>query len=151
VIEELIATFVSYILSLIGVATVTEGPIIHVPALDRSFIVVWSCIDLPGVCLQTLIFAFILQTYASIRGLLLRPRIRGLLIFIAFIAFFLANCLRMALQIYLVTTIYEGFHLISWQAFEEQVGIGVSFTAFLILLAAMTSFLRRQGAGQKIV
>lgn len=146
IVEGFIASIVSMLLSTAGVSATANGDIIYVPSLDHKFIVTLSCADLMGVLLQAFIYGFVVWIYVVANGRSLRRRTYLILGFTGFVAFFLANMLRMFTEIYLLAKVYGPVYqhyLLTWQAFEEQVGIAVMFATLLVLLLPSYLFLKR--------
>jgi len=145
VIENWIASFVSFLLSVVGVSSVTEGTIIYVPSLDHRFVVTLSCVDLVGVSLWGFMYVFLVWVYINLEGRPMTRRKYGALGVVGFVAFFLANILRMFVEIFYLSSMGAGYVniLSQWQAFEEQVGIGLMFATFSILLLGSYGMLRK--------
>lgn len=145
-IEDWIASLVSALLSFFGVSSVTEGSVISVPVLDHSFVVTLSCVDLVGICLWSSIFVFVVWVYVNLNGINLSRRKYVLFSILGFAFFFFANIFRMFLEIYYVSTVGASYisYFAQWQAFEEQVGIGIMFATFSVLILGFHVISRRQ-------
>ncbi len=146
VIEGFIASIVSILLSTAGVSARANGDIIYVPSLGHKFIVTLSCVDLIGVLLQAFIYGFVVWVYVVANDRSLRRRTYLILGVTGFVAFFFANMLRMFMEIYLLARVYAPVYqhyLLTWQAFEEQVGIAVMFATLLVLLLPSCLLLKR--------
>lgn len=135
-IESWIASFVCALLSSANVRSVAEGDGIYVSSVNHRFIVTLSCTDFVGIALWTFIFGFIVWVYVSMAGVSFSARKYALLSLATFPVFFFANILRMFVEIYYVTGVGASFasYIAQWQAFEEQIGIGIMFATFTILL-----------------
>jgi len=136
IIENWIASLVSFLLSLAGVSSLAEDSMIYVPTLDHRFVVTLSCVDLIGICLWSSIFVFIVWVYASLGGISLSRCKYAFVSILGFAIFFFANILRMFLEIFYVSNIGVSYvsYFAQWQAFEEQVGMGIMFATFATLL-----------------
>lgn len=144
-IENWIASVVSFLLSLGRVSSVVDGAAIYVPSLNHRFVVTLSCVDLVGIGLWAFIFVFVVWVYVNLEE---RPMTRtkyAVLSVVSFAAFFFTNILRMFFEIFYLSSIGAGYvsYLSQWQAFEEQVGIGFMFATFFILLFGSYVILRR--------
>ena len=135
-VESWIASLVSALLSLANVQSVVEGDGIYVFSLDHRFVVTLTCLDIVGIGLWTFIFGFVVWIYVSMVGVTFSVRKYALLSILSFPVFFLANILRMFVEIYYVSGVGPSFagYLGHWQAFEEQMGLGIMFATFAILL-----------------
>lgn len=146
ILEGFIALIVSMLLSTAGVPAMVNGDIIYVPSLNHKFIVTLSCADLTGVLLQAFIYGFVVWVYVAVNGRSLRRRTYLILGFTGFVAFFFANMLRMFTEIYLLARVYAPVYqhyFLTWQAFEEQVGIAVMLATLLVLLLPSCLFLKK--------
>lgn len=150
VVEKFIALIVSTLLSNLGVPASANGDIIYVPSLDHSFIVLLSCTDWVGVFLWVFIYVFAVWVYVELNGRSMRRRGYLFLGLVGFFAFFCANILRIFTEIFLVSTVYSSVYksyLLSWQAFEEQVGMGLMFATFFMLFVVSYLFLEKKWKG----
>lgn len=145
-IESLIAMIVSFLLSLVGIRSSVNGPSIYVPSIDHQFVVTLSCTDLVGIGLWGFIYVFVIWMYVNVSG---RAMTRGKYAafgIVGFAAFFVTNVLRMFFEIFYVSSQgaeYLASYVSQWQAFEEQVGIGLMFTTLLILMFGSFMLLKR--------
>lgn len=144
-IENWIASVVSFLLSLGRVSSVVEGAAIYVPSLDHKFVVTLSCVDLVGICLWAFIFVFVVWVYVNLEERRMTRRRYVAFGVVGFVAFFFTNILRMFFEIFYLSFVSAGYvsYLSQWQAFEEQVGIGFMFATFFILLFGSYVILRR--------
>jgi hypothetical protein len=145
-IEDWIASLISALLSFFGVSSVSEGSVIQVPSLDHRFAVTFSCVDLVGICMWSSIFVFVVWVYANLNGISLSRRKYAFFSMLGFALFFFANIFRMFLEIYYVSNVGASYtsYFAQWQAFEEQVGIGIMFATFSILVLGLHLTFRRQ-------
>ena len=137
---------ISLLLSFVGVTSVAEGSVIYVPSLDHRFLVTLSCVDFVGICLWASIFVFVVWVYANLGGISLSRRKYAFFSLLGFAIFFIANIFRMFLEIFYVSNVgasYVGY-LVQWQAFEEQVGMGIMFATFATLLLSFHFVFKRQ-------
>lgn len=143
-IEHFIASVVSQFLSVTGVSAVADSSFIHVPSLNHTFLVTLSCASWIVILLQAFMYAFVMWVYATVKGLLLTRRTYLVLGFVGFLSFFFINIVRIVTEIYLVGKVYypvATYYLLSWQAFEEQVGMGLMFATLITLwLLSVTVF-----------
>ncbi len=145
VIESLIASVVSFLLSLGRVSSVVKGAVVYVPSLDHSFVVTLSCVDLVGISLWAFIFVFVVWVYVNLEERPMTRRRYAVFGVIGFLAFFLTNILRMFFEIFYLSLVGATYvnYLSQWQAFEEQVQIGFMFATFFVLLFGSYMILRR--------
>jgi len=143
--ENWIASSVSMLLSLTGVSSSVQDSVIYVPSLDHRFIVTFSCMDLVGISLWASMFVFVVWVYSSLNGITISRRRYALYGTLGFVIFFSANILRMFVEIFYVSSTGAGFvgYLMQWQAFEEQVGVGLMFATLATMLVSF-HFSRRQ-------
>jgi len=146
IIENWIASLVSFLLSLAGVSSLAEGSVIYVSSLDHRFVVTLSCVDLVGICLWSSIFVFVVWVYVNLEGIPLSRRKYAFFSILGFAIFFFVNILRMFLEIFYVSNVGASYvsYFVQWQAFEEQVGIGVMFATFATLLLGFHFVFKRQ-------
>jgi uncharacterized integral membrane protein len=146
IIENWVASLVSLLLSLVGVSSVVDGSVIYVSSLDHRFVVTLSCVDLIGICLWSSIFVFVVWVYANLRGISLSRRRYAFFSILGFTIFFFANILRMFLEIFYVSNVGASYvsYFVQWQAFEEQVGMGIMFATFATLLLSFHFVFNRQ-------
>jgi len=146
IIENWIASLISFLLSSVGVSSVAEGPAIHVPSLKHSFVVTLSCVDLVGICLWASIFVFVVWVYVNLEGISLSRRKYAFFSILGFAIFFFANILRMFLEILYVSSVGASYvsYFVQWQAFEEQVGMAIMFATFATLLLSFHFVFKRQ-------
>lgn len=150
IVERFIASIVSILLSIAGVSATAFGDTVYVPSLDHRFVVVLSCTDWVGVFLWVFIYVFVVWVYIELNGRSMKRRSYSLLGFIGSIAFFSTNILRIFTEIFLVATVYSSVYqhyILSWEAFEEQVGMGLMFATFLILFLLSYVFLQKRWKG----
>jgi len=146
IVESWVASLISLLLSFVGVTSVAEGSVIYVPSLDHRFLVTLSCVDFVGICLWASIFVFVVWVYANLGGISLSRRKYAFFSLLGFAIFFIANIFRMFLEIFYVSNVgasYVGY-LVQWQAFEEQVGMGIMFATFATLLLSFHFVFKRQ-------
>lgn len=131
-----IASLVSALLAFANVHSVVEGDRLQVLALNHRFIVTLSCVDLIGIGLWAFIFGFVVWVYVNMNGISFSYRKYAFLSIVGFVTFFSANILRMFVEIYYVSSVGSSFasYLSQWQAFEEQVGLGIMFAVLFVLL-----------------
>jgi len=144
-IENWIAWVVSLLLSLAGVSCSVKGAVIHVASLNRNFVVTLSCVDIVGICLWTFISTFAVWVYVNLKNICLSKL--GYVLFgsISFTFFFFANIFRMFVEIlYVVNTANYMSYFLQWQAFEEQVGVGIMFATFGALFLSFHLMCNRQ-------
>lgn len=146
VVENWIASLVSLLLSFVGVSSTVDGSVIYVPSLSHRFVVILSCVDLVGICLWSSIFVFVIWVYANLRGISLSPRRYAFFSILGFTIFFFANVFRMFLEIFYVSNVGASYvsYFAQWQAFEEQVGMGIMFATFGALLLGFHVVFQRQ-------
>ena len=145
-VENLIAQLLSILLSLVGVSCTVDGDVLYVPSLNHRFVVTLSCVDLVSISLWAFISVFALWVYANLNNINISRRKCVSASILSFIVFFIANIFRMFIEIFYVANVGASYtsYLLHWQAFEEQVGIGIMFTTFTILFAGFYFTLRRQ-------
>ena len=136
VVENLIASIVSILLTFAGVPCVVKGSVIYIPSIDLRFTVTLSCVDIVGISLWAFMFVFVLWAYSNLNWRPLSRRKYMAFGALGFAIFFFANILRMFIEIWYVTSIGTSYtiYLVQWQTFEEQVGIGIMLTTFAALL-----------------
>lgn len=137
----------SVLLSFAGVScAVVEGSAIYVPSLDQKFVVTLSCVDLIGIGLWAFIFVFVVWAYASLNNTSISRRKYVLIGVLGYTIFFFANIFRMFIEIFYVANVGASYvsYILQWQAFEEQVGIGIMLTTFTTLLLGFHFMFRRQ-------
>jgi len=88
IIENWIASLVSFLLSLAGVSSLAEGSVIYVSSLDHRFVVTLSCVDLVGICLWSSIFVFVVWVYVNLEGIPLSRRKYAFFSILGFAIFF---------------------------------------------------------------
>jgi len=135
-IESIVALIVSALLSMAGVSATADGSFIYMPSLDHKFIVTLSCVDWAGILLQASMYVFVMWVYLAANGRSMRCRTYLILGLIGFVAFFLTNILRMFTELYLLGRVYSSvyqYYLVNWQAFEQQIGLGLMFGTLSIL------------------
>jgi hypothetical protein len=136
IVESWIASLLSVLLSLAGVSCVVDGAVVYVPSLDHRFVVTLSCVDLVGIGLWAFMFVFVLWVYSNLWGTYVSRRKYVVFSMLGFAIFFFANVFRMFVEIFYVSNVgvsYVGYFT-QWQAFEEQVGMGIMFATFATLL-----------------
>jgi len=145
VIESWIASLLSVLLSFVGVSSVAEGSVVYVPSLDHRFVVTLSCVDVVGICLWAFMFVFVVWVYSNLEGIPLSHRKYTVLGILGFTIFFFANIFRMFIEIFYVANVGASYvsYLAQWQAFEEQVGIGIMFATFTASLLSFHFVLRK--------
>lgn len=149
-IESWIASLVSALLSLANVHSVVEGDGVYVFSLNHRFVVTLTCLDIVGIGLWTFIFGFVVWMYVNTAGASFSVRRYALVGLLSFPTFFFANVLRMFVEIYYVSGVGSSFagYLVQWQTFEEQMGIGIMFATFTVLLLSFhLTFRRRRFSG----
>jgi uncharacterized membrane protein YecN with MAPEG domain len=136
IIEDWIASLVSALLSFASVRSTVEGNGVFVFSLNHRFVVTLSCVDLVGIGLWAFIFGFIIWIYSNMAGISMSHRKYAFLGALGFVVFFFANILRMFVEIYYVSSAGPSFqsYFMQWQAFEEQVGMGIMLATFSVLL-----------------
>jgi len=146
VIESWIASLLSVLLSFAGVSCVVEGSAIYVFSLDHRFVVTLSCVDLLGIGLWTFMFVFVVWVYSNLGGVHMSRRKYAVFSVLGFAIFFFANIFRMFIEIFYVSNAGASYvtYLVQWQAFEEQVGMGIMFATFTALLLGFHFALRNQ-------
>jgi len=147
IVENFVASIVSNLLSIAGLSAIANGCFIRVPFLNHTFVVTLSCIDLVGIFIQTSMYIFVVWVYVAANGFSIKPRTYSVLGLIGFIAFFSSNILRMFTEIFLLGKVYVSTHqyyLLHWQAFEEQIGLGLMFVTLSILSILSYLFFKRR-------
>ena len=147
IVETVIAFIVSSLLSFTGLSAKADGCFIYVPSLNHKFIVTLTCVDWLGILLQASMYMFIMWVYFTANGYLIRRRTYFVLGITGFVAFFCANIGRMFTEIFLVVNVYYSVYqqyLIHWQAFEEQIGLGMMVSTLLILSLLSYSLFKRR-------
>lgn len=146
VVEIWVASLISFLLSLAGVPCVTEGSVIYVPSLDYRFVVTLSCVDLVGIGLWAFIFVFVVWAYANLNNIHVSRNKYAVLSVIGFGIFFFANIFRMFIEIFYVANVGASYlsYLMQWQAFEEQVGMGIMLVTLTFLLLSFHLAFRNQ-------
>ncbi|MEM2566851.1 MAG: hypothetical protein QXH20_00025 [Candidatus Bathyarchaeia archaeon] len=145
-IEDWIAWLLSVLLSFTGVPCVADGSAVYVQSLNHRFVVILSCVDLVGIGLWTFIFTFVVWVYTSLNNLSISRRKYTLVGFLGYTVFFLANIFRMFIEILYVANAGGDYiiYVSRWQAFEEQVGIGIMLATFTTLFLGFYFVFRRQ-------
>jgi len=135
-IESWIATFVSFLLSLVGTHTSVNGPYIYVPSINHQFVVTQSCTDFVGISLWGFTLVFLIWIYSNIAGFTMSRRSYALMSGLGFSVFFVANILRMFTEILYVSNGGTAFvsNLLQWSAFEQEVSIGIMLATLTIML-----------------
>jgi hypothetical protein len=146
VFENWIASLISMLLSLAGVSSNVQDSVIYVPSLDHRFVVTLSCVDLVGISLWASMFVFVVWVYVSLNGITVSRRRYALYGALGFVIFFCANILRMFVEILYVSSAGASFagYLVQWQAFEEQVGMGIMFATLTALLVSFHFMSRKK-------
>ncbi len=144
-IENWIASVVSFLLSLGQVSSVVEGAVIYVPSLDHSFVVTLSCVDLVGISLWAFIFVFVVWVYVNLEERPMTRRRYATFGVAGFVAFFFTNIFRMFFEIFYLSLGGVNYvsYLSHWKAFEQQIEIGFMFATFFILLFSSYLIVRR--------
>lgn len=153
IIESSISSLLSVLLSFVGVPSVTEGSAIYVPSLGHRFVVTLSCVDIVGISLWTFMFVFAVWAYSSFSEVPISRRKYTALSVSAFTIFFFANISRMFVEIFYVANVGASYvsYLAHWQAFEEQVGMGIMLTTFAVSLLVVHFFLGKPGISLPII
>jgi len=153
VIESWIASLLSVLLSFVGVSSTAGGSVIYVPSLDHRFVVTLSCVDVVGICLWAFMFVFVVWVYSNLEGIPVSHRKYAVFGMLGFTIFFFANIFRMFIEIFYVANVGAGYvsYLVQWQAFEEQVGMGIMFATFTALLLSFHFILRETKTSVPIV
>ena len=149
-IENFLASIVSNVLSVAGVATRIEQSYIFVPSLNHTFLVTLPCSSWIVIALQAFLYMFLMWVYIETSNRTFPTRNYVVLGVIGFGAFFLTNILRIVIEIYLVGTVYNAVYthyLLNWSAFEEQIGMGLMFTTLSILCLTTYLFVKRDMKG----
>lgn len=146
VFENWIASLISMLLSLAGVSSSVQDSVIYVPSLDHRFVVTLSCVDFVGISLWASMFVFVVWVYVSLNGITVSRRRYALYGALGFVIFFSANILRMFVEILYVSSAGASFagYLVQWQAFEEQVGMGIMFATLAALLVGFHFMSRKK-------
>ena len=144
---EIVASVVSSLLSIFGLSAVADGWFIYVPSLNHSFIVTLSCLDWVGIILQASMYTFVMWVYVTANRYSVSNRTYLVMGFTGFVAFFFSNILRMFTEIFLLGKVYGSVYqhyLLNWQAFEEQVGLGLMLSTLFALSLISYLFLKRR-------
>lgn len=143
IIESTVSSLLSVLLSFVGVSSVAEGSIIYVPSLDHRFVVTLSCVDIVGISLWAFMFVFVVWVYSNLSNVPISHRKYVTLSVSAFTVFFFANVFRMFIEIFYVANVGGSYlsYLMHWQAFEQQVGMGIMLATFTVSLLIFHLFL----------